>query len=37
MVIQNKKAEDEIAIHLVTWNEPLLKINSLFDSGIKLT
>ena len=48
MVIQNKKAEDEIAIHLVTWNEPeemlqestehLNEIaNSLFDSGIKLT
>jgi ATP-dependent Lon protease len=48
MLIRNKLAEDEINIHLVTWNEPedmlaestesLNEIaNSLFDSGIKLT
>jgi ATP-dependent Lon protease len=48
MLIQNKSVEDEIDLHLVTWNEPddmlqestnsLTEIaNSLFDSGIRLT
>ena len=48
MLIQNKSVEDEIDLHLVTWNESdnmlqestnsLTEIaNSLFDSGIRLT
>ena len=48
MLIQNKSVEDEINLHLVTWNEPddmlqestdsLTEIaTSLFDSGIHLT
>jgi len=48
MLIKNKSVEEEIDLHLVTWNEPdemlqestdnLTEIaNSLFDSGIRLT
>ena len=48
MLIKNKSTEDEIHVHLVTWNEPdemiqestnnLTEIaDSLFNSGIKLT
>ena len=48
MLISNKEEEDEVELHLVTWNEPDEMIResteslkeiaeSLFDNGIKLT